>query len=97
MPPDWRLFHVRRSTGKRLFFEVPYRMRDRFYSIACTLNRKDASEDCEKFMQANDLRSGYYHRSAVKERDLPTHDVRCLFRKYLSLALRYKRPGNNAT
>jgi hypothetical protein len=24
MPPDWRLFHVRRSTGKRLFFEVPY-------------------------------------------------------------------------
>jgi hypothetical protein len=23
MPPDWRLFHVRRSTGKRLFFEVP--------------------------------------------------------------------------
>ncbi len=25
MPPDWRLFHVRRSTGKRLFFEVPIR------------------------------------------------------------------------
>ncbi len=24
MPPDWRLFHVRRSTGKRLFFEVPF-------------------------------------------------------------------------
>jgi hypothetical protein len=23
MPPDWRLFHVRRSTRKRLFFEVP--------------------------------------------------------------------------
>jgi len=23
MPPDWRLFHVRRSTAKRLFFEVP--------------------------------------------------------------------------
>ena len=23
MPPDWRLFYVRRSTGKRLFFEVP--------------------------------------------------------------------------
>lgn len=74
-----------------------YRMRDRFYSIACTLSREDASEDCEKFIQANDLRSGYYHRSAVKERDLPTQDVRFLFRKYLSLALRYKRPGNNAT
>jgi type III restriction enzyme len=25
MPPDWRLFHVRRSSGRRLFFEVPYR------------------------------------------------------------------------
>jgi hypothetical protein len=24
MPPDWRLLHVRRSTGKRLFFEVPF-------------------------------------------------------------------------
>jgi len=23
MSPDWRLFHVRISTGKRLFFEVP--------------------------------------------------------------------------
>ncbi len=23
MPPAWRLFHVRRSTGKCLFFEVP--------------------------------------------------------------------------
>ena len=23
MPPDWRLFHVRRSSGRRLFFEVP--------------------------------------------------------------------------
>ena len=23
MPPDWRLFHVRRSTGKRLFIELP--------------------------------------------------------------------------
>ena len=25
MPPDWRLFHVRRSSGRRLFFEVPYK------------------------------------------------------------------------
>jgi hypothetical protein len=25
MPPDWRLFHVRKSTGKSLFFEVPFR------------------------------------------------------------------------
>ena len=24
MPPAWRLFHVRRSTGKFLFFEVPF-------------------------------------------------------------------------
>lgn len=74
-----------------------YRMRDRFFSIACTLSREDASKDCEMFVQANDLRSGYYHRSAVKERDLPTHDVRLLFRKYLSLALRCRQPGSNAT
>jgi hypothetical protein len=26
MPPDWRLFHVRRSTRKRIFFEVPIKI-----------------------------------------------------------------------
>ena len=74
-----------------------YRMRDRFFSIACTLSRKDAREDSKMFIQANDLRSGYYHRSAVKEKDLPTHDVRLLFRKYLALAIRYRRHGGNDT
>jgi hypothetical protein len=41
MPPDWRLFHVRRSTGERLFFEVPIRRAGEvgdevdFYSSGC--------------------------------------------------------------
>ena len=74
-----------------------YRMRDRFYSIACTLIREDASEDCKIFNQINNRRSGYYHRNDVKEMDLPTHEVRLLFRKYLSLALRYRRSDGNAT
>ena len=37
MPPDWRLLHVRRSTGKRLFFEVP--LSDSDLDIA--INRSD--------------------------------------------------------
>jgi len=39
MPPDWRLFHVRRSTAKRLFFEVPYR-RFACRQIAARVGRK---------------------------------------------------------
>jgi hypothetical protein len=34
MPPDWRLFHVRRSTGKRLFFEVPLSGSQRMRAMA---------------------------------------------------------------
>jgi hypothetical protein len=37
MPPDWRLFHLRRSTAKRLFFEVP--LSDSDLDIA--INRSD--------------------------------------------------------
>lgn len=68
-----------------------YRMRDRFYSIACTLNLEGASDDCVQFNKSNDLRSGYYHRNEVKERDLPTNEIRSLFRKYLALAILYQR------
>ncbi len=67
-----------------------YRIRDRFYSVACTLKLEDAGEDCKRFNRSNDRRSGYYHRGDVKEQDLPTEDVRFLFRKYLAIGLLYK-------
>lgn len=100
--PDWeKLLRVEKlpNWDKDLAGVRPedYRMRDRFYSVACTLKLEDAAEDCEKFNHSNDRRSGYYHRSDVKERDLPTHDVRLLFRKYLALALFYKRSADDAT
>ena len=69
-----------------------YRMRDRFFSVACTLNLEGANDDCVKFNKSNDLRSGYYHRNEVRERDLPTNEIRSLFRKYLALAILYQRP-----
>ena len=74
-----------------------YRMRDRFYAVACTLNPDDAAADCETFIQSNDRRSDYYHRNDVREDDLPTHNVRALFRKYLELWLTNARSINNAT
>lgn len=69
-----------------------YRMRDRFFSVACTLNLEGASDDCVKFNRSNNLRSGYYHRNEVRELDLPTEEIRSLFRKYLALAILYQRP-----
>ena len=73
-----------------------YRIRDRFYSVACTLKLEDADNDCKKFNRSNYHRSGYYHRSDVREQDLPTHDVRFLFRKYLALGLLYKMAKDDA-
>ena len=67
-----------------------YRIRDRFYAIACTLNKVDPEIDSETFIRANNKRSGYYHRNEVRDSDLPTYNVRKLFRKYLSLWLMYK-------
>jgi hypothetical protein len=64
-----------------------YRMRDRFYSVACTLDVRAAKADCEKFRQANDSRSGYYHRGDIQEKELPTNDVQSLFLKYFGLWL----------
>jgi hypothetical protein len=66
-----------------------YRMRDRFYSVACVLDLGSASADLETFIRVNDMRSGFYHRMEVLDRDLPTEDVRRLFRKYLKLGLLY--------
>lgn len=67
-----------------------YGLRDRFYSVACVLDLENAEEDCEKFTQAYKLRNGYYHENEGSEKDLPTHEVRSLFRKYLQLALHFR-------
>lgn len=74
-----------------------YRMRDRFYVVACTLKPDDAADDCETFIQSNHRRSVYYHTNDVREDDLPTYNVRALFRKYLALWLTYARLINDAT
>ena len=74
-------------------YEVPakdYRLRDRFFSVACVLDADSAESDCQKFVTANTMRSGFYHRLEVQEKDLPTSDVRELFRKYLKLGLSYR-------
>jgi len=64
-----------------------YRMRDRFLSVASVLDRASTSADVDTFIRANHMRSGFYHRMEVRERDLPTNDVQTLFRKYLRLGL----------
>jgi hypothetical protein len=64
-----------------------YRMRDRFFSVASVLDPAATSTDVDTFIRANGMRSGFYHRMEVRERDLPTNDVQTLFRKYLSLSL----------
>lgn len=64
-----------------------YRMRDRFFSVACVLDMGSAMADTETFILINDMRSGFYHRMTVHEKDLPANDTRALFRKYLKLAL----------
>ena len=66
-----------------------YRMRDRFFSVACVMNLESASCDSEMFKRINNKRSGYYHRLDVQEKDLPTQDAQTLFRKYLKLGLLY--------
>jgi hypothetical protein len=64
-----------------------YRMRDRFFSVARVLDPAAASADVDAFIRANNMRSGFYHRMEVQERDLPTDKVQTLFRKYLRLGL----------
>ena len=72
-----------------------YRMRDRFFSVACVLDLQSAGSDSDMFNRINDKRSGFYHRLDVQEKDLPTHDVRTLFRKYLKLGLSYQLGNHN--
>lgn len=72
-----------------------YRMRDHFFSVACVLDLQSARSDSEMFNRANDMRSGFYHRLDVQEKDLPTHDVRTLFRKYIKLGLSYQLGKHN--
>jgi hypothetical protein len=64
-----------------------YRMRDRFFSVACVLDPVAATTDTDAFIRVNNMRSGFYHRMEVREQDLPTNDVQMLFRKYLRLGL----------
>jgi hypothetical protein len=45
MPPDWRLFHVRRSTGKRLFFEVP--LRNSSMVFECLMRDPETFDNCD--------------------------------------------------
>lgn len=70
-----------------------YRLRDRFFAVACVLDQASASADAAAFTRVNDMRNRYYHRMAVKDRDLPTDEVRVLFRKYLKLGLTYSSEG----
>ena len=67
-----------------------YRLRDRFFAVACVLNQSTAVADADVFVRANDKRSDFYHRMGVKEEALPTNDVQMLFRKYLRLSLSYQ-------
>jgi hypothetical protein len=64
-----------------------YRMRDRFFSVACVLDLGAAAADAAEFASIKNDRSGYYHTMTVNEKDLPTHKAQRLFRKYLKLAL----------
>lgn len=64
-----------------------YRMRDRFYLVACAYNIDTAEDDSRLFAFVNDRRSGFYHRGDVSESELPTTEARKLFRKYLRLSI----------
>lgn len=74
----------------RVLAHVPledYRMRDRFFAVACTLGIDSAAKATEDFIALNNKRNGYYHTMDVGEHELPTHQAQSLFRKYLKLAL----------
>lgn len=64
-----------------------YRLRDRFYAVACTINLAEAKQDTEKFFKLNSKRNDYYHRLEISDTDLPTLEVQNLFRKYLKIVL----------
>lgn len=64
-----------------------YRLRDRFYAVACSINLSEAESDIEKFNALNAKRNDYYHRFKIADTELPTSDVQSLFRKYLKIVL----------
>lgn len=64
-----------------------YRLRDRFYAVACSINLTDAEADTKKFNELNSKRNDYYHRFKIEDTELPTDDVQSLFRKYLKIVL----------
>jgi hypothetical protein len=64
-----------------------YRLRDRFYAIACSINLTGAEDDIKKFIELNSKRNDYYHRFQIADTELPTYDVQALFRKYLKIVL----------
>lgn len=64
-----------------------YRLRDRFYAVACSTNLAEAEADSKKFNELNSKRNDYYHRFEIDDTELPTHDVQSLFRKYLKIVL----------
>lgn len=80
--PDW---------DKQLHDLHPYelRLRDKFYAVACHLSIDTAEVDSAHFVRLNGIRGDYYHAFDVDDNDLPTHDVRILFRKYLKLGLQH--------
>jgi hypothetical protein len=64
-----------------------YRLRDRFYAVACSINLSEAEGDTKKFNELNSKRNDYYHRFKIADTELPTYDVQSLFRKYLKIVL----------
>ena len=64
-----------------------YRLRDRFYAVACSINLAEAASDIEKFNELNSQRNDYYHRFEIEDTALPTNDVQSLFRKYIKIVL----------
>lgn len=69
-----------------------YRMRDRFFAVACVLDVGSAETDSKEFVDINNKRSGYYHSMETAEQDLPTQRSQNLFRRYLKLALAKAQP-----
>ena len=60
-----------------------YRLRDRFFAVACVLDFDLAEIDTTNFIRINNMRSAFYHQMTIDEKDLPTIDTRALFQKYL--------------
>lgn len=60
-----------------------YRLRDRFFAVACVLDFDSTEIDTTNFIRINNMRSGFYHQMTIDEKDLPTIDTRALFQKYL--------------